>query len=125
MSLGRDDRLDTALDQPGPEIVAVISLVGDQMSGRRHGGDAGLGDRHVVDVARRQHQEVGSAARVADGVELGVAAAFGEADTMGQGPPFAPPAVRWTLKHELSMNNRSGTPSTPARSLKMRCHTPR
>jgi hypothetical protein len=27
-------------------------------------------------------------------VQLGVASALGEADTMGQGPPFPPPAQR-------------------------------
>jgi hypothetical protein len=31
---------------------------------------------------------VGTALVVADGVELGVAAAFGRADTMSQGPPL-------------------------------------
>jgi hypothetical protein len=31
---------------------------------------------------------------VADGMELGVPATLGDADTMSQGPPFAPPAVR-------------------------------
>ena len=94
MPLGRDDRLGAAIRQPCPEVVAVIGFVGDQMVRRRDGGDAGFGDRHVMHIARRQQQEVRPAALVADGVELGVAAAFGEADTIGQGPPFAPPAVR-------------------------------
>jgi hypothetical protein len=37
---------------------------------------------------------VGTALLVADGMQLGVPATFGDADTMSQGPPFAPPAVR-------------------------------
>lgn len=67
---------------------------------------------------------MGTTLVVADGVELGVPATFGRADTMSQGPPFAPPAVRWTLMQLLSMNSLEGTPSIPARSEKMRSHTP-
>ena len=76
-------------------------------------------------VARRQQEDVRATFLVADGVELGVSSALGDADTMSQGPPFAPPAVRWTLMQELSMKSLSGTPSTPASWAKMRSHTPR
>jgi hypothetical protein len=60
----------------------------------RHGIDRQHSDLGIVRVSRRQEQDVGTAFLVADGVELGVATAFGRADTMSQGPPFAPPAVR-------------------------------
>jgi len=66
-------------------------------------------------VARGQKQDEGAALVVADGVELGVAAASGAADTMSQGPHFAAPAQRWTWMQELSMNSRSGASSSPAR----------
>ena len=67
---------------------------------------------------------MGAALLVAAGVELGVPAAPGRADTMSQAPLCAP-VVRWTLLQLLSMNSLDGTPSTPARSAKMRSHTPR
>ena len=42
----------------------------------------------------RPEQDEGPAFRIADSVELGVAAPLGAADAMGQGPPFPPPAQR-------------------------------
>ncbi|MEQ9662613.1 MAG: hypothetical protein RLN87_08715, partial [Parasphingopyxis sp.] len=70
-----------------------------------------LGDLHIVHISGGYHQDERAALRIADGVDLRVPAAAGEADTIGQPPPFAPPAVRWTLMQVLSMNSRSGTPS--------------
>ena len=94
VGLGRDDRRGAALDQPEAQGIAVITLVRDQVLRGRHGIDRQHGDLGIVRIAWRQEQDVGTAFLVADGVELGVAAAFGRADTMSQGPPFAPPAVR-------------------------------
>lgn len=76
-------------------------------------------------IAGGQHEDVRAALLVADSVELGVAPAFGDADTMSQGPPFAAPAVRWTLMQLMSMNSFSGTPSTPASWANIRSHPPR
>ena len=45
-----------------------------------------------MDVSWCQEQDEGPAFRIADSVELGVAAPLGAADAMGQGPPFPPPA---------------------------------
>src|SRR3546814_2142938 len=97
MALGRDDGPCATRGQPSPQIVAVIAFVGDEVGRWRQGFDAGLGNPHVVHVARCQQQDERAAFDVADGMELGVAAAPARAATMGQGPPFAPPAVRWTL----------------------------
>ena len=55
---------------------------------------AALGDLAIMDVSWRQEQDEGPAFRIADSVELGVAAPLGAADAMGQGPPFPPPAQR-------------------------------
>ena len=90
---GNDGR-GSALDQPGSQGVAVVALVGDQIIRRRHGVDGQHGDLGIVGIAGRQQEDVGAAFLVADGVELGVPASLGRADTMSQGPPFAPPAVR-------------------------------
>ena len=76
-------------------------------------------------IARRQQEDLWTAFLVADGVELGVPAPFGDADTMSQGPPFAPRAVRWTLIQLLSMKSLAGTPSVPASWAKICSQTPR
>ena len=74
------------LTEPLAQSLAVIALVGDEFGRRRHGCDAALGDLAIVEVSRGQEQ---AAFRVADSMELGVAPAFGAADTMSQGPPFS------------------------------------
>ena len=70
------------------------ALVGDEFGGGRHGFDTALGDLAIMDVSWCQEQDEGPAFRIADSVELGVAAPLGAADAMGQGPPFPPPAQR-------------------------------
>lgn len=94
IGLRGNDRHRAAFAQPGTQGVAIIALVGDQIIRRRNGIDGEYGDLGVVGVAGRQQEDVGTAFLVADGVELGVPASLGRADTMSQGPPFAPPAVR-------------------------------
>lgn len=48
-----------------------------------------------------------AALRVTGGMDLGVPATYGVADTMGQGHPFPPLAQRWTLM-------QLGTPNNPS-----------
>lgn len=83
-----------ALVEPFAQCLAVVALVGDEFGGWWQCGDAGPGDLAVVDVPRRQKEDMRAAPGVADGMDLGVPTAFGVADTMGQGPPFPPPAQR-------------------------------
>lgn len=68
---------------------------------------------------------MGSSLGIADGVDLGVSAPACLANTIGQGPPLAPPAVRCALMQVLSMKSRPGTPSAPASALKMFFQIPR
>jgi len=105
-----------ALGQPLAQFVAVIALVGNQLARRRQCRDTVLGNPHIVRVSGGQQQNPRPSLPIADGVELGVSTAAGLADTMGQGPPFAPPAVRWTLMQLLSINNLSGASSVLARA---------
>ena len=89
-----DDGRGSAFCQPVAQGFAVIALVGDEFGGGRHGFDTALGDLAIMDVSWCQEQDEGPAFRIADSVELGVAAPLGAADAMGQGPPFPPPAQR-------------------------------
>ena len=84
----RDDGLGAALVEPFAQRLAVVSLVGDGFGGWWQCSDAGLGDLAVVDVSRRQQEDMRAAPGVADGMDLGVPTAFGAADTMGQAPLF-------------------------------------
>lgn len=121
----RDDGLGASSNQPFPQSLAVIALVGDEVGGRRHRFDTEPCDLAIVNVSGRQEQDAGSSFLVADRVELGISSAFRAADTMSQGPPFAPPAQRWTLIQLLSMNSRSGASPAPASALKMPSQMPR
>lgn len=90
----RDDGLGSALAQPFAQGLAVIAFVGNQFGRGWHRLDALLRDLAIMGVSRGQEQDEGPALVVADSMELGVTAPFGAADTIGQGPPFAPPAQR-------------------------------
>ena len=87
-----DDGRGSVFCQPVAQSFAVIALVGDEFGdefgGGRHGFDTALGDLAIMDVSWCQEQDEGPAFRIADSVELGVAAPLGAADAMGQGPLF-------------------------------------
>ena len=70
-----DDGRGSAFCQPVAQGFAVIALVGDEFGGGRHGFDTALGDLAIMDVSWCQEQDEGPAFRIADSVELGVAAA--------------------------------------------------
>ena len=89
-----DDCFGASRIQPFAQGLTVIALIRDEFGRRWHGLDATLCDLAVMYVSGRQEQDAGSPLLIADGMELGVAAAFGAADTMSQGPPFPPPAQR-------------------------------
>lgn len=72
-----------------------ISLVRDEILGRRRGIDRQHGDLGIMCFPERQEEDVGAAVLVADRMGRGVSSAFGDFDTMSKGPPFAPPAVRY------------------------------
>ena len=112
IALGWDDRLSASPGEPCAQFVAAIAFVPNEFSRRRHGSDAGFGDLHIVYISGGYHQDMRASLFVADGVDLAVPAAACLADTIGQGPPFAPPAVRCALMQVLSMKSLSGTPST-------------
>ena len=64
------------------------------MCGRRKGLQARLCYFAIMHVSGLQHQDERAAVSIADGVELCVAAAFGDAGTMRQAPCIIPLAIR-------------------------------
>src|SRR5665647_1766916 len=122
---GRNDGLGATLGQPFPQCLAIVPLVSDEFRRGWHRSDAELRDLAIVHVSGRQEQDAGAALLVADGMELRVSSAFRAADTMSQGPPFPPPAQRWTLIQLLSINSRPGTSAAPANALNMPSQMPR
>ena len=79
----------------------------------------------VAHLALGQHHDDRPALAVADGVELGVQAAFGAPDTTGNIPFLSRlAAVRWAFKWVASIMMRSGLGPSPARLAKIRSKTP-
>ena len=84
-----DDGRGFAFCQPVAQGFAVIALVGDEFGGGRHGFDTALGDLAIMDVSWCQEQDEGPAFRIADSVELGVAAPPWCGRCHGPRPPFS------------------------------------
>ena len=72
----RDAGSDALVLERGPIAVAVVALVGDVNVGLGQRVEQGGGALAVADLAFREQQRDGSALAVADGVQLGVQAAF-------------------------------------------------
>lgn len=85
VGLAGDDRSGSALDKPGAQGVAVITLVGDQIAGWRYGIDRLDSDLGIVRAARRQQEDVRAALLVADGMEVVLCTP--------RGPVLRPPLV--------------------------------
>jgi hypothetical protein len=62
--------------------LAVIALVGNKFGGGWRRSDTGLGELAVVNVAQRQQEGMRASLGVSNDTDLGVAPAFGAADTM-------------------------------------------
>lgn len=84
-------------------MVGVVAAVGDQALYRTGLLEQGAGDADVVDIAGTQQQDPGAPQAIGQGVELARLAAAREAERLGVGPPFAPPAERWALMWVLSI----------------------
>lgn len=79
----RDAGRDALVLERGPIAVAVVALVGDKNVGLGQRVEQGGGALVVADLAFSEQQCDGSALAVADGVQLGVQAAFRAPDTAG------------------------------------------
>ena len=79
----RDARRDALVLEGGTIAVAVVTLVGDENLGLGQRVEQDGGALVVADLAFCEQQRDGAALAVADGVQLGVQAAFRAADTAG------------------------------------------
>lgn len=111
--------------KPVAQIFAVIPFIGQNIFGWRHRIKTGFGNFAIMHIPACQEKHARSAKPICYSVDFGVRSTFAATNSMGQGPPFAPRAQRWTLMLELSIIRRSGIPSMPERSEKIFCHTPR
>ena len=101
--LAAPQRRNAGIDAPDgeriPEPGTVLAPVDDQASRRRQGIEDEAGNLKVAHLAFRQHHDDRPALAVADGVELGIQAAFRAPDTTGNSPFLSRlAAVRWTLR---------------------------
>jgi len=105
-------------------MVGVVAAVGDQAADRAGPVQQGAGEADVVDVSGCQQQYAGPPLTIGQGVELARLAAAREAERLGIGPPFAPPAERWALMCVLSIIARPWIGLCPVKASKMPSHTP-
>lgn len=121
---GWDARGDATLDQCGSEPGAVVAAVAEQFArpwqDRQQQGSTVV----VAALPLGEQQGDGAALAVAGGMEFGVQAAFGAADTPRT--PFCSrlAAVRCALRWVASIISRAGAPPLAAKAAKMRANTP-
>ena len=106
-----NDRLDTQLLEPCAIVVRTISLVGQQIARigqmiRQHYRAFDIGGLTGCQIKCQR-----TAMGITYGVYLGVAPAFCEPNRLNIGPPFPPPAHRWTFTWVLSMDISSSEPA--------------
>ena len=109
----------------GAPMTGIISFVGEQITGC---GQV-IGEHHrtgnIGSLAGRQVESQRAALFVTYGVNLGVAASFCQAYGLNRSPPFPPPAQRWTLIWEASIEICSGVPDKAAvSSANIYCQIP-
>jgi hypothetical protein len=107
-----------------PQVVGIVSLITNQRSGCRNGGEQRTGTDEVVRLARRQSQGVEVSLAVCEGVDLGRASATRTADRLILLPPLAPAAERCARTTVLSIIATSGG-SQAASAANSSCHSPR
>ena len=118
----RDDRLVTPRFQIAPPMNGVIGFIGQEVTGIRRTRAPHDGARDVGGLTGGRVERQGAAMLVAYGVDLGVAASLGGADGLRRSRPFPPPAQRWTLTWDASMDICSGVPDkTTVRAANRYC----
>lgn len=94
MAHGRDHGDGAALGEQIAQSIGVVAFVGEEFAAGWQALDALLRGGNIRYISSGYDEAPGPSALVANGVDFGRAAPCGTADTIGQGPPLAPPAVR-------------------------------
>jgi hypothetical protein len=120
----RDTWDGTALNQAIAKPVAVITAVGNQRGGLGQAGQQYLRPFMIAHLTGGEVEQDRSANLVADGVQLGVQAAFCPSQTAGKAPFCARlAAVRWAFKCVASIMTRSGFRPPVANAVKIRSNS--
>ena len=107
-------------------MVGVIGLVGEQITRPRQMAGEHDGALYVGGLAGGEIEGQGPAMFVAQGMNLGVSAAFGAAYGLSRSPPFPPPAQRCALTKVVSMETCSGVPArVSVKAANRYCQWPR
>ena len=121
----RDDRQDAPRFQIAAPVIGVIGFVSEQVAGVWQGCAQHDSALDIGGLAGCQIESQRAAMFIAYGVDLGVAASFCAANGLSRSPPFPPPAQRWTLTCEASMETCSGVPDSAAvSSANIYCQIP-
>ena len=79
------------------QAVGIVALVAEQVSHTPRAFEQRRRGLYVADIAGGQHQRVGAAQHIGQGMDLGCPAAARTTDRLRLAPPFPPNAERWVL----------------------------
>jgi len=92
-----DDGTGAVLTQCFAQAVGVVAFVAEQVAHTARAFQQRRRSLDVADIAGGQHQGIGPAEHVGQGMDLGCPAATRTADRLRLAPPFPPNAERWAL----------------------------
>lgn len=124
MAVEGDDRLGPACGDQGADGVCVVATVGDQAGEGAGRIDQRSGHGHVVDIAGGELENARATLLVGQSVELGRTSTARGADSLEEGPPFAPAAERWVLMCVASIATVPQMPLCPVSASKMPSQMP-
>ena len=90
VGFARNDGLDAALFEEGPDRIGIIAFVGEEFFDARDKAHAFFGHHAIGGVSGREDEGPGPTEFVDDRVDFAVATAFRNTDRLKIGPPFPP-----------------------------------
>ena len=124
VSHGRDDGDGAASFQPIAQNVGIIAFVGGAIDGWWQRSDTLLGNGNIGYIPGGYDDRPRSSMLVADDVDLGLQPVLGLADTIGQAPPFTPPALRWARTRVASTKSCAGMSFSATKARKIPSQIP-
>lgn len=92
-----DNGAGAVLAQGLAQAVGIIAFVAEEIAHPASTFEQCRRGLHVADISGGQHQRVGTAQHIGQGMDLGCPAAARTADRLRLAPPFPPNAERWAL----------------------------
>lgn len=114
--IGRNDGLAAARGQPVSELCCVVGAIGYELARGRNARQKRGRSGQIMGLSSRQGEGDGPARSIGQGMNFGRPSAARPADSMREGPPFAPAAERCALIWVESTAVVEITPLEPLRA---------